>query len=124
MAYFQTKYQRINEEANTVSGKSALVTGSTSGIGLAIAKCLASNGCKVILHGSREKKDATAAINEVQSRNKEIPIHYIQTDLKQPNGAEYLCNEIAELTLTGQISVWLLVAITLERYVVTDTAKH
>jgi 3-hydroxybutyrate dehydrogenase len=34
-----------------LNGKTALVTGSTSGIGLGIAKSLAKQGAKVILNG-------------------------------------------------------------------------
>lgn len=35
----------------TLSGKTALVTGSTSGIGLGIAKCLAKQGANIVLNG-------------------------------------------------------------------------
>ncbi len=35
----------------TLEGKAALVTGSTSGIGLAMARALAEEGCKVMLNG-------------------------------------------------------------------------
>lgn len=40
-------------------GKAAVITGSTSGIGLAIAEALASAGCRIVLNGilSREKAD-------------------------------------------------------------------
>jgi len=34
-----------------LNGKNALITGSTSGIGLSIAKCLAEAGCNIVLNG-------------------------------------------------------------------------
>ena len=39
-----------------ISGKLALVTGSTQGLGISLAKGLASAGCKVVLNGRDEKK--------------------------------------------------------------------
>ena len=43
-----------------LTGKRALVTGSTSGIGLAVARALAMAGAKVMLNGSRTAGDAEA----------------------------------------------------------------
>ena len=40
-----------------LTGKRALVTGSTSGIGLAVARALAAAGAKVMLNGSRAAED-------------------------------------------------------------------
>jgi len=40
----------------SVNGKVALVTGSTSGLGYAFAKCLAQNGANVIINGRNEQK--------------------------------------------------------------------
>jgi NADP-dependent 3-hydroxy acid dehydrogenase YdfG len=46
---------------SALSGRVALVTGSSSGIGLAIAKDLSANGCKVILNGRDKGRLQTAA---------------------------------------------------------------
>ena len=35
----------------TLKGKTALITGSTSGIGLAYAKVLAAEGCNIVING-------------------------------------------------------------------------
>ena len=44
-----------------LSGKTALVTGSTSGIGHAIAKGLAATGASVVVNGRTQAKVDTAA---------------------------------------------------------------
>jgi 3-hydroxybutyrate dehydrogenase len=41
----------IDQENNMLKGKTALITGSTSGIGLGIAKALAAQGANIVLNG-------------------------------------------------------------------------
>ena len=58
-----------------LSGKTALVTGSTQGIGFAIAKTLAEHGAKVFVHGatSMEKcEKASKEISPAANRHPEI----------------------------------------------------
>src|SRR3569623_686292 len=43
-----------------LSGKTALVTGSTAGIGFAIAKGLAASGAAVVINGRGQEKDDAA----------------------------------------------------------------
>ena len=45
-----------------LAGKSALVTGPTSGIGLGIAKALAANGANIMLNGFGDHSEAMRAI--------------------------------------------------------------
>ncbi len=45
----------------SLSSKSAVVTGSTSGIGLAIARALAKEGANVMLNGFGKPEDIEAA---------------------------------------------------------------
>src|SRR5262245_7020632 len=48
-----------------LTGKVALITGGTSGIGLAIARALAAEGCRVAICGRRKAKldEAVSALN-------------------------------------------------------------
>lgn len=71
-----------------LSGKIALVTGSTSGIGLAIAKALAQQGIHVMMNGFGEKE---AALAEVKAFGVEVDYH--GADMSKPK-------EIEDLILT------------------------
>ncbi|AZI34521.1 putative 3-hydroxybutyrate dehydrogenase [Caenibius tardaugens NBRC 16725] len=66
-----------------LKGKRALVTGSTSGIGLAIARALAAEDAETVITGFGDQ-DAIAAICA------EIGAVHVDADLTQPEGAETL----------------------------------
>ena len=66
-----------------LSGKRALVTGSTSGIGLAIARSLKAEGAEVVLSGFGEA-EAIAALCE------ELDAIHVPADLSQRAGVEAL----------------------------------
>lgn len=55
--------------ARVLAGKVALVTGSTQGIGLAMARALAAAGADVGLHGFGDK----AVIANIQARTGPLP---------------------------------------------------
>src|SRR5690348_14349804 len=52
-----------------LSGKSALVTGSTAGIGFAIASALAGEGARVIVNGRTAERVANA-VQQLQSKHR------------------------------------------------------
>jgi len=50
----------------SLKGKTAVVTGSTSGIGYAIALALAKDGCNIVVNGLGTEQDNAKAIAEVK----------------------------------------------------------
>ncbi len=69
-----------------LTGKTALVTGSTSGIGLAIARALAGEGAKVILNGFGD----AAEIEKLQA---ELGAGYSDADLTRVEAIEAMMKE-------------------------------
>lgn len=63
-----------------LKSKVALVTGSTSGIGLGIARRLASEGCHILLNGLGER-DAIEAIRQQMETDYQVETYYHGADL-------------------------------------------
>lgn len=66
-----------------LTGKTALVTGASSGIGKAILLALANQGCKVILHYYKSNKEVKHLVNEL--KKKRIDISAYSADLTKEN---------------------------------------
>jgi 3-hydroxybutyrate dehydrogenase len=67
-----------------LSGKTAVVTGSTSGIGLGIAEALAGHGANIVLNGFGD----TAAVEELRSRlsrEHNVGVSYSKADISKPD---------------------------------------
>lgn len=73
--------------------KIALVTGSTSGIGKAIAKLLAREGAKVIINGRSEER-VEATVQELKAIGS---VYGIAADLSTAAGAEQLATTASEI---------------------------
>jgi 3-hydroxybutyrate dehydrogenase len=69
-----------------LDGKVALVTGSTSGIGLGIARALAAAGASVILNGFGKPADIEAALAAVAQP--QAPASYSAADMADPQATE------------------------------------
>ncbi len=75
-------------------GKTALVTGSTSGIGLGIAQALAAEGCAIMLNGFGD----TAAIERLRRdlvNRHEVKVVYNGADLSRPEQVRELVADAA-----------------------------
>lgn len=67
----------------SLNGKSALITGSTSGIGLGIAQALAQAGANVMLNGSRPAADVETLCAELAAQTG-VQVAYARADMSQP----------------------------------------
>lgn len=72
-----------------LAGRRALVTGSTSGIGLAVARALAQAGAKVMLNGSRVAADAES-VRAALAAETGVEIGYMPANLANPASARGL----------------------------------
>ncbi|HXJ18267.1 MAG TPA: SDR family NAD(P)-dependent oxidoreductase, partial [Candidatus Polarisedimenticolia bacterium] len=73
-----------------VKGKVALVTGSSIGIGRAIALALGREGCQVVINGRRARElDAVAA----ELRGEHAAVHAVVADVVKPQGAQRAVDE-------------------------------
>src|SRR5258706_1955079 len=72
-----------------IVGKRALVSGSTKGIGLAIATALAREGARVVING-RTEASVSAALSEIHGSDPNAAIEGFAGDLATPQAAELL----------------------------------
>lgn len=79
-----------------LTNKTAVITGSTSGIGLAIARGLASHGADIVLNGFGEKQDVEKLRVNIELEF-DVKAHYIPVDLSDADGARSLITQAADL---------------------------
>jgi 3-hydroxybutyrate dehydrogenase len=86
--------RREAEEAVSLSGKVALVTGSTSGIGLGIARALAASGAHVLLNGFGDRALIDRLAVELRSLNNG-KVSYSAADMSKPAEIESMVEQAA-----------------------------
>jgi NAD(P)-dependent dehydrogenase (short-subunit alcohol dehydrogenase family) len=75
-----------------MDGKTALITGSTDGVGRYVAARLAAAGANVLIHG-RDKERANSLIDEIARQGHAAPTFY-QADLSSLAGARQLAEAV------------------------------
>lgn len=78
-----------------LTGRTAIVTGSTSGIGLGIARALAAEGCRVVLNGRRQT-DEVVALQADLAASTGAEVMFQSADLSHPDQAYALVEAVKE----------------------------
>lgn len=78
-----------------LSGKLAVVSGSTAGIGQAIATRLAAEGAEVIVNG-RTQARVTAALQQIRGHHKDAKLRGVASDLGTSAGVEAFVRQVPE----------------------------
>lgn len=81
-----------------LTDKVAVVSGSTAGIGLAIATTLAQEGATVIINGRTEER-VNAAIDQVKQKGAEGKLQGLVADLSTAEGADKLFQQAPEVDI-------------------------
>ena len=81
-----------------LKGKAAIVTGSTSGIGLGIASALAAEGCAVMLNGFGEA-GSIEALRAKLANDHGVGVAYSAADMSKPS-------EIRDLDRRNRGTFW------------------
>ncbi|MCS7032194.1 MAG: SDR family oxidoreductase, partial [Gloeomargarita sp. SKYG116] len=78
----------------TYTGKTALVTGASTGIGAVFARELAQRGCSLILT-ARSQERLAALADELQNTHK-IPVRIYPADLRSPEAVNTLIQQVQQ----------------------------
>ncbi|MFC9775064.1 SDR family NAD(P)-dependent oxidoreductase [Paenibacillus chitinolyticus] len=81
-----------------LQGKTALVTGSTAGIGKAIATSLAAEGATVLINGRSEEK-VTNTIHEIQDGHAGAKLESVVADLGTEQGCQQVIEKFADVDI-------------------------
>ncbi len=81
-------------ERFNLAGKTAFVTGSTRGIGKAIAMALQEHGARVVLHGRSSSEQAQATLREARERDPDTRVIY--QDMSAKDASEQIQARLSE----------------------------
>jgi NAD(P)-dependent dehydrogenase (short-subunit alcohol dehydrogenase family) len=81
-----------------LSGKKALVTGSTAGIGFATAQALAAEGASVIING-RTGKRVDAAVREIEKAHAGVDLSGVAADVSNAAGCAKLIQAVGAVDI-------------------------
>lgn len=76
-----------------LAGKTCIITGSTSGIGLAAARAIASQGAHVVVHG-RDPRRCETVVQEIRERTENPRVESVLADLSSMAEVRRLASEI------------------------------
>ena len=76
-----------------LKSKTALITGSTSGIGLEIARAMADQGCRVLINGLGDQSQIDTIITDITRRSGQQAL-FAQADLSNPQEIESMMADL------------------------------
>jgi NAD(P)-dependent dehydrogenase (short-subunit alcohol dehydrogenase family) len=106
---------------NRMDGKICVVTGSTQGLGLAIARCLAEAGATgLVTVGRNEGKGRAAA--EAIARDLGVPVHFVTADVGKVDDCRHVIAEADRVY--GRVNVLVNSAALTDRGTILDTSPE
>ena len=81
-------------EKFNLSGKTALITGSSQGIGKGIALAFAEQGADVILHCRKDRNEAEQVAEQIKKLD--VQVHIVEADFSKPGAIDDLHKQVYE----------------------------